>query len=269
MLKKTLAAAGFLGADLTRPMLLTSLDGTGTVAVDPRQIDIDISVAKERTEREEKCTNYLTEGSYQQNIVDRWESVNNSMGSMWDTIKSLPEKKCNDYTDVFDTFTTSMDTLESECKDLKGSYREVEKTCQIKVQEGSCENPGLTAEITSLKNSIYSWCQPREKECNDNCSSASSTAPCMVGGRQYMSLDECRTKYVNSTKVKDMGGGVSIPSYVTATDSKTFITELKKGNGSTPFFTGVDVGTTDQERQDNVSSWFSNRVGLDWETNQN
>ena len=261
MLKKTLAAAGFLGADLTRPMLLTALDGTGTVAVDPRQIDIDISVAKERTEREEKCTNYLVDGAYQHNIGDRWKSVNNRINSMWDeNISKLPSATCNTYEGLITSFNDSMTELKIECNDLDSSYSEVEKACQIKVQEGSCENLGLTAEITSLKNSIYSWCQPREEECNENCSSASSTAPCMVDGKQYTSMSECRTKYVNSTKVKDMT--VSLPNYFSETDQKAeFVKKLKEGEGGRPFFTGVDTG--------NIQNVFSDRVGLDWETNQN
>ena len=260
MLKKTLAAASFIGADLTRPMLLTSLDGTGTVAVDPRQIDIDISVAKDRVEREERCTDYLTEGSYQTEIGSKWELINGKgdnpglIFELWNAAHNLYGATCSDYQSLLDTFDNKRKELNTNCSTLNDKYNNVENICEIKIKKGSCNSELDSLNEGNLEETIKSWCKAQLDLCPSTCSKEQQ---CSVFGTSYTSSTACK-KAVNDAKLSEQGSS-EIRDPLSAgylSEKETFEDVLKGG-----FFPGVD--------KNNIQEALSGRIGLDWATSSN
>ena len=256
MLKKTLAAAGFLGADLTRPMLLTALDGTGTMAVDPRQIDVDISVAKERVEREEKCTNYLTDGAYQSEIIEFWQNTingdNGYLKKVWNSMDNLLNATCDTYQDKISVFNNNMNDLSDKCQTLNSSYGTVQTACQITVKSGKCDNSSIRNDFTNLKGNIDTWCSQYTCQQTNNPNQYKDGA-----GNIYETRDACETACEPMRRKKVTEMGVNIPNYLNGEEA--FITQLKTGDGN--FFPGMD--------SNDVNSMLYGRIGKDWETNQN
>ena len=167
-LKQTFSKAGFMGADLSRPMLLSAVDGTGVLPMDADKMRSDFHIAEDRVELELECEHALD--GVQKDIVKKTEKINNAM-------KQLEGSIPNDCKNLVDHGKKNVEEKLSEianlCVDVRHSYNSVKGTCRMAVDMGTCDN----GNVNSILSTKYNVCNEKFNECMNAGGDPPPTAP--------------------------------------------------------------------------------------------
>lgn len=150
-LKQTLNSAGFIGADLSRPMLLTGMDGVGSVPLDPKKMRIDMTDAKDRLKLEKECSAVLDNNSAQKRaIIENLSEANKVRDALPGYLESC--KKVLDEGGA-DAFNSAVDEMIQKCKNVNSAYAPIRSKCQMSVIDGSCDAKNLQSLAVTAKDS--------------------------------------------------------------------------------------------------------------------
>jgi len=162
MLKKTLEAAGFMGTDLSKPMLLTGVSGGG-IPLESDKMYVDLKDAKKRAKLEEDCTNYLEGNGYRNDIIQPMEHAlalrdgDNSMPGLSDIMND-----CEHIEEQANMFTSRLEEIQETCKSIQNSFNSVGNTCRITIVQGTCSNGTY---LPSYAINVKTECEGRVQAC--------------------------------------------------------------------------------------------------------
>lgn len=159
--KKTLSSAGFIGADLNRPLLLTSMDGTGVLPMDEQQIERDFNIAQDRVKLEEKCSAAMEKLTSDDgtNVIfeamDKAAQVRKGLKNHVSNCSKVLWKK------GIDKFKEDLKVMDKYCRDSRDAYAPVKTACRMEIVEGSCNSTPLSTAVAGLFgecNDAYQLC---------------------------------------------------------------------------------------------------------------
>ena len=180
MLKKTLSAASFMGADLDKPMLVTTVMWGGT-PLETDKLQIDLGDAKKRAELEEECTKYLEEGSYKSDIIVPMQQI----VELRDGLPGKFPAGCKEMESGGDAFNEALTQIVNGCNSVQGRYSTVSRICLMDIQRGKCDN----GDLNSLVNTIKGQCDTYVQNCLSNYTASGEPTP--------QQKDECYTTATN------------------------------------------------------------------------
>lgn len=151
-LKKTLAAAGFMGADLDRQKLV--FNGFGGMKLDEDAIMADMENIEARKKIEKQCEDSLsTSGEALKEILKNADSGISAIAGAF-------PKSCDE---LGGGFESTLQKVETQCKQAENSYKELKQNCQTTYTTGNCNLPDLRARYTSYE----TYCLEEAKKCGE------------------------------------------------------------------------------------------------------
>ena len=153
-LKKTLASAGFSGAEMPKSVFDSS--GFSGVGIDKDAVVSDIENVKLRIENEKLCEDATkTSGA----------RIDNTLKAARTNINNLPgsfPKNCDEVSGS--SFTNSLGNIQEQCKLIVEDYGQLDTYCGIKIkQQGeAC----TTVKLTDAYDTYSSYCLDAAKECS-------------------------------------------------------------------------------------------------------
>jgi len=153
ILKKTLAAAGFNGAEMPRSVFTAS--GFSGVGIKPDDVVADMDSVKKYLELDKQCQQALSGGQGKEALMeDTYQKIDSLPGSFPAT--------CGDVGNS--GFMTKLTGLASNCKQLRKSYEQVQKGCAtitLNLQDSQCK----AEKLTSYYVAFAGYCLEKEKAC--------------------------------------------------------------------------------------------------------
>lgn len=154
-LKQTLSKAGFMGADLSRPMLVTAVDGTGTLPIDAKRMKMDFNVAQDRMKLAAECEEAM-EGK-DDKIFENMRKAKQEQEKLAGYLATCATV----LNDGANQFTNGLNTIQEYCNKSKDTYNSFKGKCRMEIITGTCNNEQLNAFAASAKKD----CEQRLEEC--------------------------------------------------------------------------------------------------------
>ena len=154
-LKQTFSKAGFMGADLSRPMLVSSFDGTGVLPIDSEKMRTDFNVAEDRIQLEKECNEALN--ATQDDILNDMKSA----GAKRDELPGQLDN-CKTVMDGYSAFRNTLNEIAGICESVKEKYRNMKGKCRMEIILGKCgdKNPN----IINVAEGVKGDCQTKFEE---------------------------------------------------------------------------------------------------------
>lgn len=158
LLKKTLAVAGFQGADMPKKVFDSSLTGRG-VGIDPTEVTLDADAQRNRLAKRENCKNKLLFGSAskKENYVKIRESVKQLRGQFPSTCKEAAAPG------ALDNFRSVLTAVNKQCQKINATYADLQKNCNVAFVRGECSN--LSGAYDGRLASFKKECENLYKKC--------------------------------------------------------------------------------------------------------
>lgn len=153
VLKKTLAAAGFDGAEMPRRVFDSS--GFSGIGITTDTVVTDLDNIKLRIKQEEECNQALeTSGEA---LVTQLEAAKNGIN----TLSGSFPKTCDD---INGDFTNRLSVLRNQCEQVKLAYADLGSSCGVKTKagrEGTCTTNNLQGRYDQYAN----YCAEEKQKC--------------------------------------------------------------------------------------------------------
>lgn len=146
-LKKTLAAAGFNGAEMPKSVFDSS--GFSGVGVDADAVVTDLDNIKVRLRNEEMCEKTALSAGVRinENLKDAKNNIKKLSGSF--------PKNCDDV--AGSTFKSSLGYIQAQCKAVTEDYGQLDTFCGVKLKQQG--EPCTTVTLTSAYEDYSSYCE--------------------------------------------------------------------------------------------------------------
>lgn len=153
MLKKTLAGAGFNGAEIPRKVFDSSM--SSGIGLTSDAVVGDLDNIKLRLKKEEECNNALNTSG--ENLVNQLEAAKSGISSL---SGSFP-RTCDD---VNGDFPNRLAVLRNQCEQVKRAYADLKNSCGVAVKagrEGTCTTNNLQGRYDQYAN----YCTEEKQKC--------------------------------------------------------------------------------------------------------
>lgn len=213
VLKKTLASAGFNGAEMPRTVFTAS--GFSGVAIKPDDILADMDNVQKYLDQDKNCQAAIQQGSEQTPTSAVVEQITGLASSFPAT--------CGDR--AGSTYPSSLQGISNNCKQMQKAYENVQKQCgtlSIALNDTQCHSDKLTLYYTEFD----AFCKEKEEACAA-LEDADAQAECLAQAAQETSAQNYGEFGFNSN---DLEGDVNTTFY----DGENHF--------NTDYFPGVDWG---------------------------
>jgi hypothetical protein len=219
-LMKTLAAAGFLGADLDRQMLTVSAVGNG-LSFDEDAVLNDLENVEKRLEFEKECNETLAADG---------DQLTNNVRNMQMNISSLNEQFPQTCADDGAAFLGALNTISAQCNQINDSYEKLNKGCQIQYVRGSCNVEGLREQLQAFREA----CQAENDRCQSMTEEEKSACYAAAAGksREEVGVDSAGARFGSEQMTSIIKGETAV-----STDENGQVT-------GTPFFSTTNWQAT-------------------------
>jgi len=214
-LMKTLASAGFLGADLDRQML--SITAVGGLSFDEDAVELDLENIEKRLEMEKKC----------EEVVNDSQDINKNVKAMNDNIEVLNDafpSKCDG--SESSEFLGKIDSIIAACQEINESYTKLREGCQIQAPAGHCNLDSVKERFVSFQQT----CAAEKNKCNNEMLTPEEQASCVnnyqsltrenLGSDGEYSKDEVQGLITGDTTSVNPDGSIAPNPFVATTDWK-------------------------------------------------
>jgi len=168
ILKKTLASAGFDGADIPKSVFLAS--GYSGVGINPDDVVADITTAEDYLKQDEACARAMNEefnDSYDKAVEDMRTTIRGLGGSFPVNCAASGNGSA---------FNNALASVQSQCNAMRTKFSKVASRCAyMKVNVGNdlCYN-----RFGNLANDFKSYCDEKYEEVRRTCASAADPVTC-------------------------------------------------------------------------------------------
>ena len=155
VLKKTLASAGFDGAEMPKKVFDSS--GFSGIGISPDDVVADLDNIKIRLENEKLC---------EQAVSSSGTTLTNQLQAAKQGINALAASFPKTCEEVNGTFTDRLSVLRNQCEQVKLAYSDLGTYCGISVRrgrEGTCDTSGLQDRY----NQYAAYCAEEQKKCEE------------------------------------------------------------------------------------------------------
>ena len=217
-LKKTLASAGFEGADM--PKEIISISGASGVAIKSEDVAVDMENVKKYLELDKQCKDAIKHGA--EMAPDTTQILNQVDG----LAASFP-KTCGERNGAFDN---NLQSISNGCQQMKRSYEQVKRECNsisIKVDDSQCKSEKLS----NYSQTFDAYCDDALSKCASK-ETPEEQAACVASAKSLSSSNEFYDPEYPNIKLKsgDLQGDI---------DSTFYDEEGRLNNG---YFAGIDWG---------------------------
>lgn len=153
VLKKTLASAGFDGANMPKKVFDSS--GFSGIGISPDDVVADVDSIKLRLENEKECERALSSSG---------ETLTNQLQAAKSGINALASAFPKTCEDVNGDFSNRLAVLRNQCEQIKLAYSDLGTFCGIAVKsgrEGTCTTNNLQARYDQYA----SYCEAEKEKC--------------------------------------------------------------------------------------------------------
>lgn len=241
-LKQTLNAAGFMGADLSRPMLITALEGVGSLQMDANEIRLDFADAKERMKLEEDCTEALN-GPAHDTIMQKMKDLQDAKDSLLGFFPKDCKNLMKDNINLANDFNTAVTAADDLCGQIKTAYGPIKSKCNMEFTNGNCQSNDLKDFIQKILNA----CNDKYEECyNSKINAARANGQTVTDQQKQQFEAACYSNVTNA--VKNMQGNADI---FTQDRIQAEVEAVMKYNpdGTSDYYTTVNWAATLRNRQ--------------------
>lgn len=155
ILKKTLASAGFSGAEM--PKRVFESNGFSGVGIHPDDVVADLDNIKLRLKNEEACEKATAESNLNEQLTDATQKVNSLAGKFPSSCGSINSG-----------FIDQMNSLSASCTAIKKSYDNL-TPCGLHVSPSRSGSPDCAppANLVARYDAFVNYCNEEMKKCND------------------------------------------------------------------------------------------------------
>lgn len=176
LLKKTLASAGFEGADMPKEVI--SMTGFGGVSIKSADVVVDMENVKKYLELDKQCQDAIKHGGEMApDTTQILEQVNGLAASF--------PKTCGERNGAFDN---NLQSISNVCQQMKRSYEQVKRECNtisIKVDDGQCKSEKLS----NYSQAFDAYCEDALSKCASK-ATPEEQAACVASAKGLRSSDE-------------------------------------------------------------------------------
>ena len=196
VLKKTLAAAGFNGAEMPKKVFDSS--GFSGIGINQDDVVSDVENIQIRLKNEKECERVLSTSG--ENLVNQLQAAKEGINVL---SASFP-KTCDD---INGNFTNRLAALRNQCEQIKLDYNDLGTFCGVTVKAGR-EGTCTTNNLQSRYDQYAAYCTQERQKC------AALTTPeeqqaCLAGLKKAADYEEgdCREKGCSQEGVEKLVGG--------------------------------------------------------------
>lgn len=239
-LKQTFSKAGFMGADLSRPMLLSAVDGTGVLPMDADKMRTDFNIAEDRVELEMECDAVLD--ANQKDVVKEMQQASEKRDELPGTLDN-----CKTVMDGFSDFKTKLGEIATLCESVKGKYDKMKSACRMKIIVGKCKdkNQEILAIAENLQNDckteFYKYFDQQKKDASGNLMYDVNGNPIKYTAQESYEL--ATKEILTDDRKKEIKGNIN--------DKMNLNPAQDEGGSAESYFSQVDwVGTLQNRKYD-------------------
>lgn len=153
VLKKTLASAGFDGADMPKKVFDSS--GFSGIGISPDDVVADVDTIKLRLENEKECERAMSSSG---------ETLTNQLQAAKAGINALAAAFPKTCEDVNGDFSNRLSVLRNQCEQIKLAYSDLSTFCGVAVKSGR-EGTCTTNNLQGRYDQYASYCAEEQEKC--------------------------------------------------------------------------------------------------------